>query len=641
MGERQVSPVSSRLGGFALVLACGLGGSFACGSHDLIDEGFGGGPGLRSGAGVEQAPFFGATVTLAHKPPPISGGTLLMLANGTTAVAADPDRDQLYVVDLAGRKLTATIPLTADDEPGRLIEDAHGRVHVSLRGGGAVATLDLATNRLVDRRAVCPAPRGIAYDASTDDLYIACNGGELVTLPAGGGAPTRSLFLATDLRDIVVRFGQLFVSRFRQADVLEVDPTGTVVRSFRPPVSSSGTEPDVAWRMISAPSSSAPSTPELAMVHQRARRSPVSVAPGGYGESSGCPETSIVETTVTAFTGNWPSANTPAVPAAVLPVDFAASPDGTTFAVVAAGNAKTPSLPSVFFVARSSEGQLATGSRSGCGSVARSASVPGQVTAVAFASNTQAWVQTREPAALWLLDESKAPGAEGPYLDVVASVVLSADSREDTGHSIVHSNAGAFIACASCHAEGGEDGRVWRFQSTGGQSTGGLTPSRRTQSLRGTLDGTAPYHWEGDMQDIPTLAHEVFVQRMGGPALATDQAAALQSWLFALPRPRTSPVDPASAARGAALFTSTEVGCSHCHSGPLFTNNLTLDVGTGGRFQVPSLIGVSWRAPYLHDGRAPELVDRFNSKLAGDLHGNTSQLTTPQVDDLVAYLSTL
>jgi hypothetical protein len=637
MHDRGVSGLPGRLVRATLIVgvACGLGGASACGNGPEIVSEPDFGPG-RDPA-VKQIPFFGATVTLAHAPPAISGGTLLVLASGTTAVAADPDRDQVYVVDLAGRRLEATIPLTAGDEPGRLVEDGNGLVHVALRGGGAVVTLDPATNRIVDRTDVCPAPRGITYDPASDDLFVACNGGELVTLPAAGGAPTRTLTLESDLRDIVVQFGHLFVSRFRQAEVLELDADGLATRSFRPPVSSAGTEPDIAWRMISAPSSSALSTPELAMVHQRARPTPVSTAPGGYGESSGgCTQTSIIETTVTTFIGDWTHVSAPSVPAAVLPVDIAASPDGTTFAIVAAGNAKTPALPDVFFVARKPEGPI-VGSPFGCGASSHGASVPGQPTAVAFAGNDQVWVQTREPAALWLLDKTASVAqAQGPYVGVTASVVLSTDSREDTGHSIVHSNSGAFIACASCHAEGGEDGRVWLFKEKGG-----LTPLRRTQSLRGTLSGTAPYHWEGDMKDISTLAHEVFVSRMSGPALTPDQANALQSWLFAVPAPHTSPVDAASAARGSTLFHSPEVGCSHCHAGEHFTNNLTLDVGTGGMFQVPSLVGVGWRSPYFHDGRAPDLVDRFNPKLSGSGHGFTSGLTTPQVDDLVHYLETL
>jgi mono/diheme cytochrome c family protein len=145
------------------------------------------------------------------------------------------------------------------------------------------------------------------------------------------------------------------------------------------------------------------------------------------------------------------------------------------------------------------------------------------------------------------------------------------------------------------------------------------------------------------MKDITMLAHEVFVTRMDGQTLDADQDAALKSWLVAVPAPLPSPpADASAASRGLALFASPGVGCTSCHNGPKLTNNQTLNVGLGGMFQVPSLIGVGWRAPYLHDGRALQLVDRFNPLIGGgDRHGRTTQLTTAEIDDLVQYLQTL
>jgi hypothetical protein len=46
-------------------------------------------------------PDFGVTTDPTHPPPPVSGGTLAVLAGSQLAVAADPDRDHVYVVDLA------------------------------------------------------------------------------------------------------------------------------------------------------------------------------------------------------------------------------------------------------------------------------------------------------------------------------------------------------------------------------------------------------------------------------------------------------------------------------------------------------------------------------------------------------------
>lgn len=83
------------------------------------------------------------------------------------------------------------------------------------------------------------------------------------------------------------------------------------------------------------------------------------------------------------------------------------------------------------------------------------------------------------------------------------------------------------------------------------------------------------------------------------------------------------------------------MGCAACHAGDALTNNQTMDVGTGGAFQVPSLRGVVWRAPYLHDGRAATLADRFGPQGGGEQHGHTAALTDGERDDLIAYLRSL
>ena len=88
---------------------------------------------------------FGVTVLQPTPPPPISGGTLLVLRDGRTAVASDPDRDRVWVVDLArravGRGRSCSAPGTS---PGAWSRTAAGRVHVALRRGGALVTLDPA-----------------------------------------------------------------------------------------------------------------------------------------------------------------------------------------------------------------------------------------------------------------------------------------------------------------------------------------------------------------------------------------------------------------------------------------------------------------------------------------------------------------
>lgn len=71
------------------------------------------------------------------------------------------------------------------------------------------------------------------------------------------------------------------------------------------------------------------------------------------------------------------------------------------------------------------------------------------------------------------------------------------------------------------------------------------------------------------------------------------------------------------------------------------TNNATVNVGTGAAFQVPSLLGLGRRAPYMHDGCATTVRDCLGACGGGERHGHTAQLTRSELHDLVAWLESL
>lgn len=610
-----------------------------------------------------QPPRMGATVSRLTAPPAISGGTLRVLADGVTAVAADPDRDRLYVVDLAAARLAApAIALQAGDEPGRVVEDTAGRVHVALRGAGAVVTIDPSSGRILARRDVCAAPRGLAHERATDLLHVACEGGELVSLPAAGGPATRVLHLDRDLRDVAVVGTRLYVSRFRAADVLIVQPDGSVSTSIEVPKFRSASvragnlfEPAVAWRMTPVPGGG------VAVLHQRAMADelPPFVGPSYYGDPDAC--NTILHGAVTLVAPDGQTQSGPALGALALAVDLALSADGKRVAVVSAGNATNaeeengaPGLTRLFVtdlasatdvtvgcrndgiygpcLARRDTGLIplmeedpATSAPAPCDSTGRGDAastlfgLPAQPVAVAFDGRGRVVVQSREPATLIVNDGTQIP--------------LDAAPAMDTGHAFFHANSGTHLACASCHPEGRDDGRVWHFACGG---------ARRTQSLQTGISGTEPLHWDGHEQTFAALVGEVFVRRMGGPQMTPDQTVATLAWLDRQPRPhKASPADPAAVARGRAIFADATVGCATCHTGDHLTNNQSADVGTGGVFQVPSLVGISARAPYMHDGCAKTLRDRFGTCGGGDKHGVTSTLTPPALNDLLAYMQTL
>jgi hypothetical protein len=93
-----------------------------------------------------------AAITAPVTPPPISGGTLSVLSDNSAAIVADPDRDRVSIVDLSTLKVRSTIALQAGDEPGRSVEDAQKHVHVALRRGGAVLSLDPVSGTVLSRR---------------------------------------------------------------------------------------------------------------------------------------------------------------------------------------------------------------------------------------------------------------------------------------------------------------------------------------------------------------------------------------------------------------------------------------------------------------------------------------------------------
>jgi DNA-binding beta-propeller fold protein YncE len=614
MGVRRFTftPLFALLAGFVLDAGCASGADPGFAGNDQFNppQPPGGGCcGEDAGEAPVDHPTFNPLVTASTPPPPISGGTLLVTADGKTAVAADSDRDVVHLVDLASQKVTFNVGLQPGDEPGRVVEDGAGHIHVALRGGGAVVTIDPTQGVILGRRSVCPAPRGLAWDAASDTIFVACATGELVSLPAGGGAPTRTVVVERDLRDVIDQGGVLSVTKFRSAEVLRLAPDGSIANRFpllADPQNASAV-PHVAWRAIAAAGGG------ILVVHQVASTQSVDVqTPHGYGGGGGGP--GIVDSLVTEIASDGtPVGETLDLSSVVLPVDVARSPSGKV-AVASPGTA--------FF---SQLGTVALSTWPDALIQVTQGAPRGQAVAVAFADDDHLVVQSREPAELWIMNVADPSAVQSK------TVTLSSVSRDDSGHDIFHVQAGAAVACASCHPEGGDDGHVWTLSGD----------TRRTPSLRGTIAGTEPYHWLGNQPDITTLVNEVYTRRMNGMALDGSQIGALRHWVEAIPAPPApSWVDMSSAQSGHAIFTRADVGCSGCHSGPKLTNNATVSVGTGGTFQVPPLVGVGWRTPLLHDGCAATIADRFGA-CATTSHGDISKLTPQDLADLGAYLETL
>ena len=222
-----------------------------------------------------------------------------------------------------------------------------------------------------------------------------------------------------------------------------------------------------------------------------------------------------------------------------------------------------------------------------------------------------------------------------------------------------------YISCASCHLDGGQDGRTWDFTDHGE----GL---RNTISLQGRggvlLHGSV--HWTGNFNEIQDLENDIR-SHFGGSGFMSDEdfnsgtrsdplgdpKAGLSTELDALAAYVSSltsvPFSPYRNADG-SLTAEGELGkqvfanegCGNCHSGTQFTDSapgVLHDIGTissasGGRsgqllagFDTPTLKGVWATAPYLHDGSALTLSQ------AVDAHSDVS-LSESALRALVSYL---
>lgn len=572
---------------------------------------------------------------------PIVTGTLLITSDGTHAFASDVDRDAVFRVELASRTVTR-VATEAGDIPGQLVEavDADGNplVLAALRDAGALLAIDPVSGE-TQRIDVCAAPRGLAYDAITKKTYVACQTGELQTLDAATGVVERSINVATDLRDVQVYGDGLVVSRYRSAEVLTVDANGAVTERSKPDVMPDCAEPAIMHRMVVHGNS-------VYLAHQSDTEGTLGTFPGGYGSAGDCPGGTIEPVVVvanglsqlSASAGDVTHVNWALDPTSQTEVDgevFSVSAERPTFgllrrtgpldlavsatgriAVTFSGDSLWPETDSIVTLEPVEGGFQYRGYRA-----------VGTVTAVAFDSAGSWIVQSREPAMLNFED--------GSYL------ALDKVSAANTGLDLFYVNTGEGLSCAGCHPEGDEDGRTWVFPQ-------GL---RRTQTLTGGVMGRAPFHWDGEMPEMNTLVREVMQGRMAfHTEVGSGQVQILGNWLDRIPAaPPVIGADDldldseaaATVERGRVLFNDEIVGCGTCHSGVEYTDNKSYDVGTGGHYYTPTLIGIGLRDSFMHDGCAHTLEQRFGLCGGGDSHGKTSHLDDAQLAELAAFMRTL
>jgi len=213
------------------------------------------------------------------------------------------------------------------------------------------------------------------------------------------------------------------------------------------------------------------------------------------------------------------------------------------------------------------------------------------------------------------------------------------------------------FGCANCHLDATIDGLQWDLEPDGFGKD--IVDNRSLENLA----GTEPFKWNGSNPDMPTECGprtEKFFYRSQSynPQELTD----LVTFVYSLPyRPNryrlaNGELTPAQE-RGKAIFERTKYKnghpipeknqCAYCHSGPKYTNQQQVDVGTGKStdrspvIDVPQLPNVAYSAPYLHDGSARSLEEIWTVFNPKDTHGVSNDLTKDELNDLIEYLKTL
>ncbi len=223
----------------------------------------------------------------------------------------------------------------------------------------------------------------------------------------------------------------------------------------------------------------------------------------------------------------------------------------------------------------------------------------------------------------------------------------------------------SYMSCASCHNDGGQDGRTWDLTGLGE----GL---RNTIPLRGRAGmGHGFLHWSANFDEVQDFEGQIR-KLSGGIGLMSDAAFfagtrsqplgitkagqstdldALAAYVMSLDTFAPSPYRAADASLtpaaqlGKAVFADNN--CASCHSGAGFTGSgsasLLKDVGTlkssSGQRLGATLVGIDiptlrdvWKtAPYLHDGSAATLASAVQAHRGVALAGT-------DLANLVEYL---
>ena len=536
---------------------------------------------------------------------------IAILDDGSRVVVANPDSSSISLIDVATRTKSAEVRIRATPQT---LAVSGGRAYVATREG-RIVTVDLAAQQIVSASRVGVELFGIVEAGSR--LYVSDYGAAAVrVIDAETLAPIAAIPTNEYPRGLALEDATLYVTHLRTGKISVIDTeTFTVTRTIT-------TEGDGNLSQAIVISGGRAYVPQT--------RSNAS-NPALLFDTTVFPVVSVVDLATGAAI---PSARF-SIDSVDRPVNMPADAAITTSGKLYVVHAGSDDVSVIDLATRAKIAHIAAG-----------ANPRGIVLSpderLAFVTNalagTVSVIDTATDAVTHTIGVTTLPLAP----NVLNGKILFHNSMRAS------LSRDRWMSCATCHFEGGVDGRTWFFRDG----------PRNTTHLF-DVEATLPMHWSGDLDELQDVESTVRNVQFGTglahdgdnctPACDTappnarrsqdldDLAAFMRSLTF----PRREPAETDSGRRGEALFASN--GCLSCHPAPLYTDRRKHDVGTGGgplerkgsSFDTPSLRGVFDTAPYFHDGSAATLYDVLAR------HGNAPTLSAAEREDLAAFLKSI
>ena len=555
-----------------------------------------------------------------------------LAVRGQLAVVSDPEGDQadgrapkVWIVSL-DRNAARSITLPDGARPGAVeLTATGGHALVLLEGSGGVAVIDTTSAKITGYFPVCRAPVDLALGSGF--AWVACMNGEVVRV--SGAANTRYQVAGVPTR--LTTNGERVYVALADASVVEVYEGSMRPAVKVPQQNLTPTGHGTLVRRVANANSPRRLVPlksgGVALLHQQSvegelidpqvpAASPYS---GGPPAPTSCPTPATRDAVTTSDDLNV-GFRPPVSTGTTLPIDLAVAPNGNAVAIADPGINRVVVLSSA---ARAAMGPT------GCPKVETPMmAIP--VTGVSSVAYDEAGLLTT------LSGDTALAVRQFDMSGSILNQVILRPRDVPVGFTLFHSSPKPMsptepnVACASCHPAGLNNGGVLTVRGV----------SRKVMSLGSHLANATGVHWDNQPFQEAVI-DGTWKTNMQGRALTATEATSLKAYVEQLrpPLPPTAPDDVVLAGK----IAFGKASCGGCHDpSRAFTNNSQANVGRG-MHRVPSLVGLAYSAPYMADGCAKTLEERFTRTACGggEQHGHPALLSADELSALVAYLKTL